>query len=226
VGTTVHYEGLAHLQEAYARGRGVLLFSGHFGQWELTALLQGYLELPLVLITRPLDNPALERRLAVLRQRSGNRVIHKRSAVREMVKALRQGIGVAIVIDQDAGPDGVFVPFFGRMASTTPTLARIALRTGAAVIPTFSIPEPDGTYRAIYGPEVVIEKSGDSRIDTLRLTAACTATLETWVRRRPEHWLWMHRRWKTEAPEGTAASVARDLAVATPAGRPTGSIPG
>lgn len=211
-GIDVHYEGLEYIREAYRQGRGVLLFSGHFGQWELTALLQGYLGLPLILITRPLDNPALERLLGGLRRRSGNRVVHKRNAVREMVKALRDGIGVAIVIDQDAGPEGVFVPFFGRLASTTPTLARMALRTGAAVIPTFSIPNPDGSYRAVYGPEVTVEKSGDIRTDTLRLTAACTSILESYVRSHPEHWLWMHRRWKTPAPAGSREALARALA--------------
>jgi KDO2-lipid IV(A) lauroyltransferase len=190
----------------------VLLFSGHFGQWELTALMQGFVGLPLILITRPLDNPALERMLADLRSRSGNRVVHKRNAVREMVKALREGIGVAIVIDQDALKDGLFVPFFGRLASTTPTLARIALRTGAAIVPTFSIPREDGTYRVVYGPEVDVRKTGDMDADAHRITAECTATIERWVRAYPEHWLWMHRRWKTPAPPSPGEPALPDAA--------------
>ncbi len=200
IGTIVHYEGLEHIREAYARGKGVLIFSGHFGQWELAAMMQGFLDLPLILITRPLDNPDLETLLAEMRSRSGNRVVHKRNAVREMVKAIKQKIGVAIVIDQDAHADGLFVPFYGRPASTTPTLARIALRTGATVVPIFSLPRPDGTYRIVYEAPLDLEPTGDLDADALRITAEATAAIERWVRAHPEHWLWAHRRWKTRPP--------------------------
>jgi KDO2-lipid IV(A) lauroyltransferase len=197
----VDYEGLEHIRAAYAQGKGVLVFSGHFGNWELTAMTQGYLGLPLCLVARPLDNPDLERLLARLRERSGNRIIHKRNAVREMLRAVREKKGVAIVIDQDARSDGVFVPFFGRLASTTPTLALLALRTGAVVIPSFSVPLDKGRYRVVYEPPVEVPSSGDRDRDVLELTATCTAIIEKWVRRYPEQWLWMHRRWKT-TPEG------------------------
>jgi len=197
----VDYEGLEHIRAAYAQGRGVLVFSGHFGNWEMTAMMQGYLGLPLGLVARPLDNPDLERLLARLRERSGNRIIHKRNAVREMLRAVRNKQGVAIVIDQDARSDGVFVPFFGRLASTTPTLALLAIRTGAVVIPSFSVPLDNGRYRVVYEPPVEVPSSGDRDRDVLELTAACTAIIEEWVRRYPEQWLWMHRRWKT-TPKG------------------------
>jgi KDO2-lipid IV(A) lauroyltransferase len=202
IGTLVHYEGLDVLRAAYARGRGVVVFSGHFGHWELTALMQGFLDLPLALVARPLDNQALERMLAELRGRSGNRVLHKRNAIREALRELRAGRGVAIVLDQDARSEGVFVPFFGRPASTTPTLALLALRTGAAVVPTYSLPRPDGSYLVVYGPEVEVTATGDREADILRITARCTAILEGWVRRWPELWLWMHRRWKTRPSGG------------------------
>jgi len=204
----IRFEGLDHIRAAYARGRGVLVFSGHFGHWELNALMQGYLGLPLALVTRPLDNPRLEELLAKIRSSSGNQVLHKRNAVRAMRKALSQGVGVAIVIDQDAHADGVFVPFFGRPASTTPTLAVLALRTGAAVVPTFSVAGPDGTYVVHYGPEVRVESTGDRNEDIRRVTAECTAIIEQWVRRHPEMWLWMHRRWKTPPPEGLGYHAA------------------
>jgi KDO2-lipid IV(A) lauroyltransferase len=135
--------------------------------------------------------------LAVLRGSSGNRIIHKRSAVREMLRALSRGEGVAFVPDQDARADGIFVPFFGHAASTTPTLALLALRTGAAVVPTFSVPQPDGSWLVTYEPEVPVESTSDRDEDVRRITAACTAIIERWVRRHPELWLWMHRRWKT-----------------------------
>lgn len=206
VGSVVRYAGLPHLEAAFAKRRGVLLFSGHFGHWELTALMQGFLGLPLALVTRPLDNPHLERMLARLRGLSGNRLIHKRRAVHEMMRALSAGMGVAIVIDQDARRDGVFVPFFGRLAATTPTLALLALRSGAAVVPTFSVPRDDGSYLVVYEPEVEVSATDDRQADVLRITQDCTAILENWVRRHPELWLWMHRRWKTR-PSHPASSA-------------------
>lgn len=207
VGREIRYVGLEHIEEAYARGKGVLLFSAHYGHWELTALMQGYLGLPLTMVTRPLDNPVLERELARLRGRSGNAILHRRNAVREMLTTLRRGGGVAILIDQDAHGGGVFVPFFGRPSSTTPTLATLALRTGAAVVPTFSVPEPDGSYTVHYEPPVAIEDTGDRDADVLRITTACTATIERWVRKHPELWLWMHRRWKTAPPAAPSSSA-------------------
>ncbi len=201
IGKIVHYHGLEHIRDAYAKGKGVLLFSGHFGHWELIAMMQGFLDLPLALVARPLDNPHLESMLAELRGRSGNRIIHKRNAIREILKALREQIGVAIVLDQDAREAGVFVPFFGRPASTTPTLALVALRSGAAVVPTYSVPREDGSYDVYYEPELTVESTGDRDADVIRITAECTAIIEGWIRRHPELWLWMHRRWKTQPPE-------------------------
>ena len=198
----VEVEGEEMLRQAFARGKGVLLYSGHFGHWELAALAQGYAGLPLTLITRPLDNPVLETMLADLRTRSGNTVVHKRNAVREMMRTLHGGGGVAIVIDQDARDAGVFVPFLGRPASTTPTPATLALRTGACLLAVFCIPRGDGGYRIIYGPVDEAESTGDRAHDVTRVTAECTRVLEQWVRRYPAYWLWMHRRWKTAPPEG------------------------
>lgn len=193
--------GLSSLRAAHAAGKGILLYSGHYGHWELAALVQGFLGMPLTLVARPLDNPVLERMLARLRTVSGNVVVHKRNAIREMLQTLSRGGGVAIVIDQDARDAGVFVPFLGRLASTTPTLATLALRTGAALVPVFCVPQRKGTYRIIYGPVTEARSTGDREADVLRITAECTAVLEQWVRRHPEYWLWMHRRWKTAPPD-------------------------
>ncbi len=201
----VLYEGLEHIRAAYARGRGVLLFSGHFGHWELVALMQGYLAMPLTLVVRPLDNPWLDRWLTRMRSRSGNRVVAHRGAAREMLAALRRAGGVAIVIDQDARDQGVFVPFFGVPASTTPALASLALRTGASVIPVFSVPQPDGVYRITYEPAVPLPETASAEAAVVELTAACTAIIERWVRAYPHLWLWMHRRWKTRPPLAEAA---------------------
>ena len=209
IGRIIHYTGLEHIRAAYESGRGVLLFSGHFGNWELVALMQGYLRMPLTMVTRPLDNPLLEARLARLRGLSGNDVLHKRNSARAMLAALSAGRGVAIVIDQNVR-DGsaVFVDFFGRKAATTPALALLALRTGASVIPVFALPRPDGSYLVEYLPEVVPERTGSREADVFALTQRCTAIIEGYVRRYPGAWLWMHERWKTR-PRGESSAPAR-----------------
>lgn len=202
---SVVYEGLEHIRAAYARGRGVFLFSAHYGNWELVALLQGYLGMPLAMITRPLDNPLIESFMRGRREASGNRVIGKRSAVRHALRALSEGLGVAIVIDQNVRAGArVFVDFFGRSASTTPTLALLALKTGAPVVPVFSVPGPGGTYRIVYGPEVTVATTGDRDRDVRVLTQQCTRIIEEQVRARPDCWLWMHERWKTRPKRGEA----------------------
>jgi len=202
LGSILKVEGIEHAQEALARGHGLLVFSAHFGHWEAGAYAMGLLRIPFAVIARPLDNPTLDRRLIALRRGSGNEVIPKRRAVRETIKALARGSGVAILIDQDAGDGGVFVPYFGQLASTTPTLALLALRTEAPVVPIFAEVEGDGTIRVHIEPAVSIEPTGDRPADVVRLTAACTAIVERWARRRPEQWLWMHRRFKTQ-PKAT-----------------------
>lgn len=203
IGTRVRYRGLEHIRAAYEKKNGVLLFSGHFGNWELVALMQGFLGLPLALVTKPIYNPRLERRLARIRELSGNAVIHRQGAVKEMLRELERGSGVAIVIDQDAKEAGVFVPFFGRLASTTPTLALLALKTGAAVVPVFSLPREDGGYDVVYEPEIAVAPTGNRDADVLRVTAECTRTIERWVRAHPDLWSWMHRRWRTKPPPVT-----------------------
>jgi len=209
VGSVVRYHGLEHLKEAYARGKGVLLFSGHFGHWELIALMQAHLNMPIAVVARPLDNRYLEKMLASLRGASGNTIIYKRNAVRAMVKAIRSGSGTAILIDQDARDTGVFVPFFGRPASTTPTLALLAIRTEATVIPMHAVPGSGGSWVITYGPPVHVDSEADRESEILRITAHCTSILEGWIRKRPELWLWMHRRWKT-VPGGGETAMTKE----------------
>jgi KDO2-lipid IV(A) lauroyltransferase len=164
------------------------------------------------MVTRPLDNPHLEGILHGYRTLSGNQVIHKRGAAREMLRAIRRGWGVAIVIDQNVrGEEGLFVDFFGTPASTTPALATLALKTEAPVVPVFGIPLPDGRYRVRYLPEVPLPRTGDTRQDILLLTQRCTRIIEEQIREAPEFWVWMHRRWRTRPrAEGAPAAAARE----------------
>lgn len=200
LGSILRVEGLDNARDALAKGRGILVFSAHFGHWEAGAYAMGLLDIPFAVIARPLDNPSLDARLLALRRGSGNTVIMKRSAVRETLRALSKGSGVAILIDQDAGAEGVFVPYFGRAASTTPTLALLALRTEAPIIPVFARVAADGTISVHIEAEVPADSTGDREADVIRVTAACTAIVERWVREAPEQWLWMHRRFKTRPP--------------------------
>jgi len=188
-------EGWQYVEALARSGTGFFAMSGHFGNWERAAFVQAARGVPLVMVTRPLDNPYLERLLAEVRQATGNRVVHKRSAIRETVKALKDGHPVAFVVDQDypeAEPH--FVPFFGKLASTTPALGSIVARMGAPVLPVFAFPRPQGGYRVVYGPPLAPDEAGGSAV---AITAAATRRIEEAVRACPEAWFWMHDRWRT-----------------------------
>lgn len=194
-------EGWEHLEAAARSGKGYFLVSAHFGNWERVAWLQAALGFPLWMVTRPLDNPLLEAFLAARREATGNRVVHKRRAVREMVKGLKEGRGIALVVDQNFGEaGGVFVPFFGRPAATTPVLGSLARRLGPVVLPVFAFPEPEGAYRVVYGPPVEVPRTSDPEADAREVTREATARIEAAVRACPTAWFWMHRRWRTRPP--------------------------
>jgi Kdo2-lipid IVA lauroyltransferase/acyltransferase len=195
---SVEFEGLEHLKAAYEGGKGVICFSGHWGAWEIMALAQGVKGFQLGILGRRLDNPYLEELLQNFRKSSGNFVIDKREGFRPMLRTLKQGKGIAILIDQDViGEERIFVNFFGKPASTTPALALLKLKTDAAIIPLFAMPLPNNRYRLIYRPPVEVPLIGDRKVDVYRITQECTREIEEMIRRFPEYWLWMHRRWKT-----------------------------
>jgi KDO2-lipid IV(A) lauroyltransferase len=167
--------------------------------------MQGLGDLPISMVVRPLDNPLLDGLLDRKRRLSGNETIAKRRAVRAILRTLREGKGVAIVIDQNLrSTERIFVDFFGRPAATTPALALTAHRTGAAVVPVFCIPRPDGTYVVRYHEPVAIPSTGDRDRDVHLLTQECTRIIEETVRAHPGAWLWMHRRWRTAPGPGEA----------------------
>lgn len=196
----VEFQGTERIVAAHARGRGVLLFTGHFGYWEINALVHALTMNPIAVLARPLDNPLLHDLLEQVRQRTGNTVIYRRGAIRRVLRALASNQAVALLIDQHIqSADAVYVDFFARPAATTSALAALALRTGAPVIPVFALPLPDGRFRMVY--EHAVEPPDQDDPDALRdFTQRCTDVLEMYVRRYPELWLWMHRRWRDLEP--------------------------
>ncbi len=194
----VTFAGVEGAREAVAAGKGVLLITGHFGFWELQGLAHPSVLPPATVLARRLDNPYLHALLERTRTATGNRVIYRKGAVRRVLRALGAGEIVAVLIDQHIQPvDAVTVQFFDRPASTTSAVASLALRTGAAVVPVFGLPSEDGTYRMVY--EHPIEPPGADVADPIvEFTQRCTDVLEMYVRRNPELWLWMHRRWRDD----------------------------
>jgi KDO2-lipid IV(A) lauroyltransferase len=195
----VETEGAERVHHAYARGKGVLFFTGHFGFWELHAIHHGWAFEPIGMLARALDNPRLNTLLEQIRGATGNHCIYRQGAVRRVLKALSGGHGVAMLIDQHMhSPDAIWVNFFERPAATTSTLAALALRTGAPVVPVFALPLPGGRYKFVYEPAVE-PPAGEGPEAIHEFTQRCTDVLEMYVRRNPELWLWMHRRWR-DAP--------------------------
>jgi KDO2-lipid IV(A) lauroyltransferase len=196
---SAEYEGEDRVRLAYGKGKGVLFFTGHFGFWELQALAHGVKFRPIGVLARSLDNPPLNDLLERIRTRTGNTVIYRQGAVRKVLKLLAAGEGVALLIDQHMhSADAIYVNFFQRPAATTSTLAAIALRTGAVVIPVFALPLPGGRYHFVY--EAPVPPPAEDGPDAVReFTQRCTDVLEMHVRRHPDLWLWMHRRWR-DAP--------------------------
>ena len=198
-------EGVERLVEARARGRGVIAPAGHLGNWELQAIASVPLVGTTAVVARPLDNPALDRRLVGLRTSTGNTVIYKQRALARIMKAIREGGIVAIVIDQNVQEkDGIFVRFFGRPACTTTVAAALALKTGCAIVPVRCLLQANGRYRMVYGPPVEWTATGGRDEDVAGLTQRLTSIIEDWVRETPEQWLWLHRRWKTQASRGAS----------------------
>ncbi len=197
----VEFAGEERVVHAHALGRGVLLFTGHFGFWEINALVHALALQPMSVLARPLDNPLLHDLLESVRTATGNAVIYRRGALRRVLRALGANQAVAFLIDQHMQPaDAVYVDFFNRPAATTSALAALALRTGAPVVPVFALPLPGGRFRMVYEHAVDPPRGEDD--DAIReFTQRCTDVLEMYVRRYPELWLWMHRRWR-DLPEG------------------------
>jgi KDO2-lipid IV(A) lauroyltransferase len=184
--------------------------TGHVGLWELSGMAYSARGLPVCSIARPINNVYINDLVDGIRQRFGQRILAKRGALRAALHALRDGVPVGMLLDQDAGKRGVFVPLFGRPASSLPTAAEVALRTGATILcVTAWRDEAAGVHRARFGKVIrpgkwELPRDERYRREVRRITAEYTAELEAAVREHPEQWLWPHRRWKTRPPEETS----------------------
>jgi Kdo2-lipid IVA lauroyltransferase/acyltransferase len=199
----VVYDGFENYERAFARGKGVLFLTAHFGGWELSAFAHSLHGHWLHVVMRPMDNEYLDSLIRSYRTMHGNRVVPKDDFVRGLLGAMKAGEVVGILMDTNmTPPQGVFVDFFGIPACTAIGLARIAMRTDAAVIPGFTIwDEETKKYRLCFEPAIELVRTGDLEADIVANTQNFTKVIENYVRKYPEQWLWVHRRWKTR-PEG------------------------
>ncbi len=198
----IRYEGLENYLAAREQGKGVLVLTGHLGAWELSSFYHSLMGMPMGMVIRRLDNPLVDAFVNRIRCQHGNRVIHKDDFARGLIASMRAGETVGILMDTNmTPPQGVFVPFFDVQACTASGMARIALKTGAAVVPGFLLwEESERQYVLRFGKELEVVHSGDAERDAVTNTAAFTAAIEGMIRQYPEQWLWMHRRWKTRPP--------------------------
>ncbi len=198
----IDYEGFEHYEAALAQGRGVLFLTAHLGNWELSATAHALLGHPMHVMIRPLDNPLLDGLLDRRRRACGNQTIAKQQSVRPVLQALRRNEAVGVLIDQNtAGEGGIFADFFGIPAASTSGLAKIARRTGAAVIPGFALWRPrERRYVLKFYPPLEMVSTADEERDLKENTQRCQTAIEEVIREHPEQWLWIHRRWKTRPP--------------------------
>jgi KDO2-lipid IV(A) lauroyltransferase len=196
------YDGLEHYRAARARGQGVLLLTAHLGGWEIGSFVHSLCGYPMRVVIRELDNPYLHRLTQRYRTLHGNSTFGKQEFARGLLSAMRAGETVGLLMDTNmTPPQGIFVPFFGVPACTASGLARVALRTGAAVVPAFTIWDSEiSKYRIHFDPTLELHCTGDDEADAVANTARFTQVIESFVRRYPEQWLWVHRRWKTRPP--------------------------
>lgn len=199
VSDVIIYDGIENFEAARARGKGVLFLTGHLGGWELSSFMHSLHGHPMHVVARGLDNPYVDRMVRCYRTLHGNRIFDKDDYARGLLKALREGETVGILMDTNmTPPQGIFVDFFGVPACTASGLARVALKTDASVLPGFAF--WDGQirkYRLHMAPPLNLVRSGDDEADVVANTRMFNHTLEHYIRKYPDQWLWVHRRWKT-----------------------------
>ncbi len=195
-------QGLDNYRAAKAKGKGILYLTGHFSSWELLPTAHALHGYPLSFITRPLDNLPLERLLMRIRESKGNQVISKKNSARQILRTLKSGRSVGILMDQNTSlQEGMFVDFFGLPAATSTSVALLALRTDAPILPGYLTPLRKGRYKIKFLPPIEVTRTGDRNRDLEVNTRKINEVLEGIIREQPESWLWGHKRWKYQ-PQG------------------------
>jgi len=201
----IRLEGVEHLHAAMKANGRALMLTAHVGNWEILCAAHRLTEYGLSVVVRPLDAPWLDAVADRVRRRTGVEIIDKRGALRPVLEALRRGHMVGILMDQNAARrEGVFVDFFGHPASTSRSIAVLALRTGAPIVPIFARRGPDGAHRVIIRPALPLPTPNDAEAAVVELTARCTAEIERAIREAPDQWLWFHDRWRTRPSGGVS----------------------
>jgi len=199
----VALDGQENFLEGQGRGKGVLFLTGHIGAWELSSFAHALYGFPLHFMARPIDNKKLDDLVSRYRCLPGNRPILKNESARVILKILKESGTIGILADQNTMPEeAVFVSFFGKMASTTTGIARLALHTGAAVVPGYAVWDAGiRKYRLRFEPPVELLRTGDTERDVFENTQRFTKVIEEIIRKYPEQWVWVHGRWNTR-PKG------------------------
>jgi Kdo2-lipid IVA lauroyltransferase/acyltransferase len=200
--TLAVYEGFECYDSARARGKGVLFVTAHLGGWEIGSFAHAIYGNSMQVVVRPLDNPYLDRLVNGHRTLHGNKTFGKQEFARGLISAMRAGETVGLLMDQNmTPPQGVFVDFFGVPACSASGIARVAMKTDAAVVPAFTIWDPVlRKYRVHFDPAVALIRTGNHEADVIANTAKFTKVIEEFVRKYPDQWLWVHKRWKTRPP--------------------------
>jgi KDO2-lipid IV(A) lauroyltransferase len=196
------------LTDCLKQNKGAFILMAHYGNWEAMAMYNGYLgAMHLYSIVRPLDNPYLEKATCDFRTRSGNGIFFRDDSPLKIVRALKNNSCVAVMMDQNTAVGGVFVDFFGKKAATARSVALLSYKMDTPILPIFVHPNNNGTYTIEIQPELKLEKTGNKEEDVLSWTQECQKVIESVVRKHPENWMWVHRRWKTRPPEERGGKI-------------------
>ncbi len=193
----VRFEGVSHVKDALARGKGAIILSAHFGNWELLAASLSAHVAPLTPIVRELRSVRLNALVQAYRAEAGYLTIDRTRGLRHALRCLKRNELIGIVADVDTRVNGVFVDFFGRLAYTPYSPVAIALKTGAAILPAFIVRQSDGSHKAIIEPPLVLQRTDGRELELVINTQKFTKIIEAYILQYPEQWIWMHERWKT-----------------------------
>jgi Kdo2-lipid IVA lauroyltransferase/acyltransferase len=192
-------DGFENFAAAERRGKGVLFLTGHMGAWELEPFAHALYSSPIYFLVRPIDNPRVDALVNRYRCASGNQPVKKNESARAILRILHEGGVIGVLADQNTVPaEAVFADFFGIPAATTSGIARLARRTGAAVVPAYNYWDPRiRKYRLRYEPALELTATEDEQSDIFNYSVRFNQVIEDYVRRFPDQWMWVHRRWKT-----------------------------